>query len=180
MPSAITPLSRTARRRCPRPGSSHAVHITSRITLRPFPSGTDATSGGVYEPPRRLHTPALLLAPIHRSALTESSANFSCTIPAKLVSEGDRLLRRLHGSLRSLLPTYDRSTGRPRRASASVCPPSATIRPRRPPPQWSSSRAGCAPLSPPRPGSSASRIRSASIARLVGRTLAWGLEGTAQ
>jgi hypothetical protein len=40
-----------------------------------------------------------------RSSPIEGFANFACTEPGKLVSEGNKLLRRLHEALRSLLPT---------------------------------------------------------------------------
>src|SRR5918997_843946 len=59
MPSATTPLSRTVRRRCPSPGSPHAVHITSRIMCRSSPSVADAFPRRVYELPgyRKLRSP---------------------------------------------------------------------------------------------------------------------------
>src|ERR687893_2773361 len=87
MPSAITPLSRTARRRYQRPGSSHAVHITSRITLRPFPLGPDATSGEVYGPPRRLH-PLFFLCPFTQPRRRFVSASFGLTAFCELRPNG--------------------------------------------------------------------------------------------
>src|SRR5918997_3729879 len=47
MPSATTPLSRPARRRCPSPGLSHADHITSltiRLSFPPFLMSTPGES----------------------------------------------------------------------------------------------------------------------------------------
>src|SRR5918998_4661491 len=79
MPSAATPLSRTARRRCPSPGPSHADHIASLITRRPFPFVPRAPSRGVYGPPRPL-TPRTPFSPYPTNLLEEG---FSELYPAR-------------------------------------------------------------------------------------------------
>src|SRR3712207_3697461 len=81
-PSATTPLSRTARRRCPSPGLRHADHIASLIVgapSRPFPNTAprESTRGRGFPNPE---SSFLLFTRVRESMAFSEVTSHLCTL----------------------------------------------------------------------------------------------------
>src|SRR5918999_3030040 len=68
MPSATMPSSPTIRHKCPKPGPSHAHHMTSRLTRRLLPLAADART--------RVYRPSAVSSPPDRAPGREDRGSF--------------------------------------------------------------------------------------------------------
>src|SRR5918995_3576712 len=80
MPSATMPSSPTIRHKCPKPGPSHAHHMTSRLTRRLLPLAADART--------RVYRPSAVSSPPVRAPGREDRGSFLPYSPACPVESG--------------------------------------------------------------------------------------------